>query len=110
MALLKTYTGVGLMSGSSLDGLDMALCRFVLSPETGAVEEWQILQAATESYTDAWMERLAGLAGASALDLARTHVALGHLWANMLQGFLNAAEVVPDYIASHGHTVFHYPE
>lgn len=102
---------VGLMSGSSLDGLDQAFCHFSFSSEPGPeLRQWSLVQAGTASFSDAWRERLRTLPHASGLQLAQTHVDFGHYLGELLGPFLATLPHPPDLIASHGHTVFHYPE
>ena len=107
---IKIHTGIGLMSGSSLDGLDIALCKFVLDNETQLVNHWELLKAETVPYPPVWEDRLKQLTKASAYQLAEAHANLGYLWSQMIATFLEDTPQSPDYIASHGHTIFHYPE
>ena len=95
-------TILGLMSGTSLDGIDLALCRI-----SGSA--YQVLAATTVPYTDHWRQRLASLEHSSALDYAKAHVELGHLYGKVINEFLSDKSVVVDAIASHGHTIFHQP-
>ncbi len=108
--MLKTIHAVGLMSGSSLDGLDMALCRFALETDSVAVKDWSLLKTDTTAFSSEWRDRLKKLPQASGLELARTHVDFGHYMGKLLQPFLRKLETPVDLIASHGHTVFHYPD
>ena len=58
----KTHRVLGLMSGSSLDGLDVAYCVFKTRKEDSfAVESWEIAVAETMPYTKEWQEKLAEL-------------------------------------------------
>ena len=95
-------TILGLMSGTSLDGIDLALCRI-----SGSA--YQVLAATTVPYTDHWRQRLASLEHSSALDYAKAHIELGHLYGKVINEFLSDKSVVVDAIASHGHTIFHQP-
>ena len=103
------YHILGLMSGSSLDGLDLAHCQFTIS-EDNEILSWEILHAETLPYTAAWRERLSQLPAASALALAQTDADYGALLGELANIFLEKYSIQPDYIASHGHTIFHYPE
>lgn len=105
---MTDYHILGLMSGSSLDGLDLAHCRFTLNQDN-EILSWEILAAETLSYSDAWKERLSQLPKASALELAQANAAYGTLLGELVNEFLSEHDVQPDYIASHGHTIFHYP-
>lgn len=106
---MTTYQILGLMSGSSLDGLDLANCQFSIN-EDHQILSWDILQAETLPYSATWQERLRQLPTASALELAGTDVAYGALLGEMTNTFIQKHNIRPDYIASHGHTIFHYPE
>ena len=110
-AIKTTYHVIGLMSGSSLDGLDMALCRFNLDPQgNGSLRDWSILEARTAPYDQGWRERLRRLPGQSGRELMQAHADFGRYMGALLLPFLEGLPTPPDLIASHGHTVFHYPE
>lgn len=99
----------GLMSGSSLDGVDLATIRFSYSPDPEAPLHWSIIAAETVPYPDEWPTRLSGLPQASALELASAHAGLGKLYGELIRDFHQRHLVTPDLVASHGHTVFHMP-
>lgn len=101
---------IGLMSGSSLDGLDIAHCTFVFD-EDFRLNHWQINAAICASFLPAWTERLRALPNGTALDLAKCHADFGHYAGSLVRDFLKEHPQLPptDYIASHGHTVFHVP-
>ena len=104
---------LGLMSGSSLDGLDLALCRFDIDPSAPAqpVRSWHVEAAATLPFSEQWVARLAHLPEQSALVYAKTHTYFGHYLAELTQQFLQQYKISsPDLVASHGHTIFHAPE
>ena len=103
----KTYsTGIGVMSGTSLDGLDLAFCTF---EKAGIHWQYSIEKACTIPYEPAFQERLAHATELSALDYAQLNVDLGLLIADHINGWIGKGNR-PDFIASHGHTVFHQPE
>lgn len=105
---MHTYHVLGLMSGSSLDGLDIAYCRFENS-DTG----WQfgILHTAVIEYTPAWIGTLKSLPTADARTLWQTHAALGNYFGECAAQFIAQHNLTGkvDVIASHGHTIFHFP-
>jgi anhydro-N-acetylmuramic acid kinase len=107
MSSAENYTVTGLMSGSSLDGLDLAFCRFSRR-ETGAWEG-SILKARTASFPPALLADLRRLPTATALDLVRTDAAFIRFCAGEIQQLQASCGEYPDLIASHGHTVFHNP-
>ena len=64
MGSTKSYQIIGLMSGSSLDGLDIAFCRFEVSTEQGVfkVDRWEMPAAETVAYSGLWKMKLQGIA------------------------------------------------
>ncbi|WP_396127447.1 anhydro-N-acetylmuramic acid kinase [Aurantibacillus circumpalustris] len=94
------------MSGTSLDGLDLAFCSFDKSDETYS---YKILDAKTVNYTSIWKERLIAVKDASAEDYFRLHVLYGKFLAEEVNVFSKASGIKADIIASHGHTIFHQP-
>jgi anhydro-N-acetylmuramic acid kinase len=103
-----TYKVIGLMSGTSLDGLDIALCNF---EKPGKTWKYEVLKAKTVPYTRHWKEKLehAHLLGAE--ELYKLHVDLGKFIGEQVVLFIkkNKAGKV-DLISSHGHTIFHQPQ
>lgn len=107
----RTIHAIGLMSGSSLDGLDIALCRFELDKRGGLpLTDWSILRSQTVPFNAEWKERLLHCPEASGRQLVQTHTDFGHYMGQLLAPFLSVTEEPVDLIASHGHTIFHYPE
>ncbi|MFZ1686718.1 MAG: anhydro-N-acetylmuramic acid kinase [Flavobacteriales bacterium] len=105
MANSSLRTVLGIMSGSSLDGIDLALCSF-----DGTSDRWTftINAAGTVPFPSFWKERLLNAANGSAFELARLHRDLGALIGNEAERFL-AEHGSAELIASHGHTIFHQP-
>jgi anhydro-N-acetylmuramic acid kinase len=101
------YSIIGLMSGSSLDGLDIALCEFEYI-DKGQID-WKIITAKTYEYSPKWQLRLEKLPEQSALIYAKTHSYFGHYMGELVNQFIEETGADPDCIASHGHTIFHYP-
>lgn len=99
-------TVLGIMSGTSLDGLDLALCEFELY---GLGYRYKIKAAKTLDYSVIWKKRLTDVKKASAEDYFALHAAYGKFIAEEVSLFMKASGVTPDAIASHGHTVFHQP-
>ena len=105
----KSYKVLGLMSGSSLDGLDLAFCKYDLSQGLEDIK-WEIIAADTLPYSETWINRLRFLPQQDALTFAKTNAYFGHYLAELSQQFLYKHQLQPDFIASHGHTIFHYPD
>lgn len=108
----KEITALGLMSGSSLDGLDVAACTFTIATDSGSprVLSWEMGESATLIYSEHWMQRLKEAIRLSGLELLQLHADYGRLIGEMAAAFLERHQLKPDVIASHGHTVFHYPD
>ncbi|HEX8545966.1 MAG TPA: anhydro-N-acetylmuramic acid kinase [Cytophagaceae bacterium] len=103
----KTYKVLGLMSGTSLDGLDIALCKF-----TFLDHRWQysILEAETVSYSPEEKEILSSLMTTTAVELIHQDRRFGSYMGREVNKFLKKHNTTVDFVSSHGHTVFHQPE
>ncbi len=104
---MKSYKVIGIMSGSSMDGVDIALCH--IKEDNGAYS-FTIEQAETIEYNEKWRVRLSQLRKADSLAYAKTDVFYGHYLGQLVNDFIAKHQVKVDLVASHGHTVFHYPE
>ena len=98
---------LGLMSGTSLDGLDLALCEF---NSISGNYTYKIIGAKTIEYSAIWKKRLSEVKNASAEDYFLLNAAYGKYIAEEINIFVKAAQIRPAIIASHGHTVFHQPK
>ena len=98
-------TVIGVMSGSSLDGIDLALCRF---ERNGAQWSFAIEKAETTPLPGTLRERLLHATEAGALELARLHRDVGIAIGTACKEFRKGTDAA--LIASHGHTVFHKPD
>ena len=94
------------MSGTSLDGLDICCVEFGME-----LEKWhyRIVAAEAVEYPQKVRDKIASAQNMSAQEYALFHSEYGLLLGQMAKRFMNKYEVVPDYIASHGHTIFHQP-
>jgi len=96
-------TVAGLMTGTSMDGLDVALCRVTSAPELGVeLLAFETVPLPPDLRAGLAAERLADLAA-----LARAHAALGRFFADALAGVLERQPAELDLIGSHGQTVYH---
>jgi anhydro-N-acetylmuramic acid kinase len=107
---MSCYNAIGTMSGTSLDGLDLAYCSFELLED-----KWSFLinSAETISFPEQLQRKLAQSKKLSGLDLMKLHNELGNFIGNAVAEFIqtnNIDKAKIDGIASHGHTVFHQPE
>ena len=98
---------IGVMSGSSLDGLDLACCTF--QQENGRWH-YTIEQAETLSYDGQMAGQLGKLSKFTAETFINIDVQLGRFIGDAINRFMKENNLKNiDYIASHGHTAFHNP-
>ncbi|MEO5582413.1 MAG: anhydro-N-acetylmuramic acid kinase [Saprospiraceae bacterium] len=108
----QTYHVIGLLSGSSLDGTDLAWLKFDVDLQNPKIlVDWSILDAKTIAYSKSWADRLRALPLASARDLIIADTELGHYYGALINTFIQGVSYdgKPDLISSHGHTIFHFP-
>lgn len=103
----EIYKVLGLMSGTSLDGLDIAFCEFELRDKTWS---FRIIESSTITYDDFWVQSLRNSRKLSSSELEELDKAYGNFLGSAVLGFVKETELIPDFVASHGHTVFHEPE
>ncbi len=103
---MDSYVSIGVMSGTSLDGLDLVACRFTCN------ESWkyEVLKAITVPYSHKWVNKLSNAALLSAIDLALLNNELGKFIGKQIKEFCKDLESKVDLISSHGHTIFHQPQ
>ncbi len=101
---------IGLMSGSSLDGVDLVHCEFDIQTKPQfEMLDWSITHAQTIPFDQQTISRIKHAINLSGKDLALLDHDLGRLFGEMVQNFIEINHLDPDFISSHGHTVFHYP-
>lgn len=104
---MQKYCGIGLMSGTSLDGLDMVCCNFYVGNE----ETTYHIEAFREiPYGKEWREKLSGAFYLDATQLNQLDKEYGIFLGKKVKQFCQEHHLTPDFVASHGHTVFHRPE
>jgi anhydro-N-acetylmuramic acid kinase len=100
------WTAVGLMSGTSMDGIDAALVR------TDGREHLEPLAFVSVPYTPAFRERLQGILGGVG-DVIGVERALTILHGEAVRSLLRGAGLEPgqvDVVGFHGHTILHQPD
>lgn len=101
-----TYV-IGLMSGTSLDGVDLAYVKF------DNLNNFEIIKSATIPYSEKWITILKDIALLSKGDarLADLDIELGEYFSKLILEFITLNNLLAiDLIASHGHTVHHQPK
>lgn len=97
---------LGLMSGTSLDGVDLVLTEFSVLDKKLV---FTILGAQTIEYPEEFLEKLSNSFLLNGLEFSVLDIELGNFYAEIINGFLQRENLSCDYISSHGHTVFHQP-
>ncbi|WP_338764436.1 anhydro-N-acetylmuramic acid kinase [Bernardetia sp. ABR2-2B] len=114
------YHSIGLMSGTSLDGLDIALCQFEnYTKNDSSLWNYEIIKTGFVEYNQSWKQKLQNAHLLSALELKKLEAE----WTNFLVKEVNKFVLQSkesskfnfslksnlDCISSHGHTIFHQP-
>lgn len=97
---------VALMSGSSLDGLDIAYMEII---QENTSINWNLIVAELSPYTAIWKDRLFSLPKESALTYVMTKADYSVLIADTVKKFILSNKLSPDIISWHGHTIYHRP-
>lgn len=95
------------MSGTSLDGLDIALCNFNFSDEK---LHYEIIAAKTVEYPTKIIEILNEAINTGSLRFNEIHNEYGKWIGHQVNEFIQNHKVSVDLISSHGHTIFHKPD
>jgi anhydro-N-acetylmuramic acid kinase len=106
-------TAIGLMSGTSLDGLDIALCRFT---GNGLKTRFSLLQFITIPYGDYFKNEVQQVFSRRDVDLEKVCLLneyIGNYHGELVLQALADWNIGPDtidFIASHGQTIYHAPK
>lgn len=103
---LKCHHVIGIMSGTSLDGLDLAYCIF----KQGNSWEYEVRKTETLPYPEELRHRLSQAMTLSGYELSLLHNDLGFFISQQVNEFMADFAEEVELIASHGHTVFHQPD
>jgi anhydro-N-acetylmuramic acid kinase len=103
----KQFHVIGLMSGTSLDGLDIAYCVF---EKENSKWNYQIKKAVTIKYASAWSKKLSQGHLLSGEDLIALDAEYGIFLGETVKKFVVENKLKIDFISSHGHTIFHQPD
>ncbi|HEX7871074.1 MAG TPA: anhydro-N-acetylmuramic acid kinase [Chryseobacterium sp.] len=102
------FKAIGLMSGTSLDGLDICFAQFW---KENSQWKFKIIQAETVSYSKTLEDQLRNSIHLSSQDLLDLNSEYGFYLGQITQDFIQKNQLSEiDLIASHGHTVFHQPQ
>jgi len=102
----KEFNVVGLMSGTSLDGIDVCATNFKFENNQWS---FKILKADTYTYSVKDIDALKRVTQFKSEDLLKFDVYLGKLYGQLINTFIKTNQLNINFIGSHGHTVFHQP-
>jgi len=103
-----TYNVIGVMSGTSLDGVDLAHFQFSVTDKNW---QFQIFESETVAYSDAWVDRLKCAVDFSEKDLRQLNEAYTEVLAKIILDFIQKHDIKGlDAVCSHGHTILHQPQ
>ena len=100
---VKEYYVLGIMSGTSLDGLDLAYCYF----EYNKVWKFKIIKSTTIKYSNYWKNTLAKTHLKDNYEIKEIDKKFGIFIANEANKFIKKKKI--NFISCHGHTIFHEP-
>ena len=103
------YRSIGIMSGSSLDGLDIV---FAELQEQSGIWVYVIKGTTCIVYNNNWEQKLRNAAALNARDYLVLHTEYGKFIGQRINDFIDEKEIhhQVNLISSHGHTIFHFPE
>jgi len=106
--LKENYNVIGVMSGTSLDGVDLAHIHFSIKNEKWSFE---IIESETIGYVQGWVSRLKTAVGFSEDELLYLNRDYTVLLGTIISDFITKYGIKDlDAVCSHGHTVLHQPQ
>jgi anhydro-N-acetylmuramic acid kinase len=102
------YRAIGIMSGSSLDGIDIVFTELL---EQGGAWQYEIQHSACVPYDKLWYQKLQQSVFLSAKDYLLLHIEYGQFIGQEINKFIDEKNLQHqvNLISSHGHTTFHLP-
>lgn len=102
------YNVLGVMSGTSLDGVDLAHIYFF---EKNGKWSFEIKESQTISYSEGWIDRLKRAVDFSDFELKKINEDYTILLAEIISSFIKTNKIENlDAVCSHGHTILHQPQ
>ena len=104
----NNYNVIGVMSGTSLDGVDLAHIEFRLENNSWAFE---ILESETIGYNQSWINQLKSAVDYAEMELEKLNKEYTKLLATIISTFIEKHKIENlDAVCSHGHTILHQPQ
>lgn len=98
---------IGVMSGTSLDGLDICYANFI---QKDSKWSYKIIETKCITYSELLKTQIANAHLMDANSFVQLHTDYGIFIGKSVKAFIDTYSAKPEIIASHGHTVFHQPE
>lgn len=103
----KSWRIIGLMSGTSLDGLDIVCVEIY---KTGGKYDFKLMNAETIPYSKKWEHSLRNSFSSTSKEIEVLDISYGNYLGEQVNTFIKKHQISNiDFIASHGHTIFHKP-
>jgi anhydro-N-acetylmuramic acid kinase len=103
----NNFKAIGLMSGTSLDGLDIAYAHFAKNKGRWS---FSLKKSTTVRYSSAWVQKLSTAQHLTGEQLMELDSEYGKFLGKTCSDFIRRNRLKVDFIASHGHTIFHQPK
>ena len=104
----NNYNVIGVMSGTSLDGVDLSHIKFSLNNNTWTFE---MLESETVGYSQSWIKQFKLAVECSKTELDNLDKEYTKLLATIITAFIEKHKIENlDAVCSHGHTVLHQPQ
>lgn len=104
----EKFKVLGVMSGTSLDGIDCAVVEFTKKQN---LWNYTFVLGKTIPYSNDWQDKLQNAADLQDADLHLLNIEYTYFLAELLTDFIKANTLSGlDFISSHGHTVLHQPK
>lgn len=104
----ENYNVIGVMSGTSLDGIDLAHIKFGVNDKKW---EFKIIESETISYSSDWLNKLKSAVDFSKNELNVLNQNYTQLLASVISAFIEKHKIKNiDAVCSHGHTILHQPQ
>ena len=106
---MNVYNAVGIMSGTSLDGLDIIYCKLILNNKW----EYEIVKSQTIPFNDSWKNKLTNAHLLKSRDFIFLDHEFGKYIGEKINEFISENNIDKkkiDLVSSHGHTIFHEPQ
>lgn len=104
----ENYNVIGVMSGTSLDGVDLSHIKFTVHNQNWTFE---ILESETIGYSKKWVDELKTAVDYSEIELKNLNAAYTVLLSSIISDFIKKHKIENlDAVCSHGHTILHQPQ